>query len=363
MKAAVLEAERVLAVRDIPEPEPFGERPVRVRVGAVGLCGSDIGRYAYGKAYHYPLVLGHEFSAVVDRVPPGGRFAPGDRVAVFPCLPDPRDPMTRIGEWVLGSGYDYFGSRRDGGLQEVVWVPEDNLVPLPSGTSLVYSAVVEPAAVALHGVMKVEVPPHASALVIGAGPIGALAAQWLRIRGVDRVLVADVDARKREIMAGLGFEVLDATVNTVELARAATGGRGVDIAVEATGIPLTAVQSFEAAATRGQVLLMGDVSGDVTLPRDLVSSLLRRELRVYGTWNARIMPQGGSDWDMVVARLGRELQVAPLVSHVHELDRAPEVFADLADRRTWYNKVVFAIADEARAEMAALSPSAIGGAA
>ena len=352
MKAAVLEAERVLAVRDVPEPEPFGERPVRVRVGAVGVCGSDVLRFGKGKAYHYPLVLGHEFSAIVDEVPEGSRVAPGDRVAVFPCLPDPRDPLARIGEWVLSSGYDYFGSRRDGGMQELLWVPEDNLLLLPPGTPLIHGAVVEPAAVALHGILKVQVPPHATALVIGAGPIGALAAQWLRIRGVDRVLVADVDERKRAIMVGLGFEVIDAAGDTVAIARELTGGAGVEIAVEATGIPLTVVQALTVAATMGQVVLMGDVSGDVTLPRELVSTIVRREVRIYGTWNAKIMPPGRSDWDMVIARLGNDLQVAPLVSHTPRLDEAPAVFADLADRRVWYNKVVFTVAEEAAAEAA-----------
>jgi L-iditol 2-dehydrogenase len=359
MKAAVLEADRLLTVRDVPEPEPFGTRPVRVRVGAVGVCGSDVLRFGKGKAYHYPLVMGHEFSAIVDEVPAGSRLTPGDRVAVFPCLPDPRDPMTRIGEWVLGSGYDYFGSRRDGGLQELLWVPEDNLLPLPPGTPLIHGAVVEPAAVALHGILKVQVPPHATALVIGAGPIGALAAQWLRVRGVDRVLVADVDNRKRDIMTGLGFEVIDAADDTVARVRELTGGRGVDIAVEATGIPLTVVQALTVAAMQGQVVLMGDVSADVIVPRELLSTVVRRELRIYGTWNSKIMPVGHSDWDMVIDRLGRELLVAPLISHTPRLDEAPAVFADLADRRVWYNKVVFTVAPEAAAEAAQAAPSAV----
>lgn len=361
MKAAVLEAERFLAVREVPEPEPFGERPVRVRVGAVGVCGSDVLRFGKGKAYHYPLVLGHEFSAIVDEVPDGSRFAPGDRVAVFPCLPDPRDPLARVGEWVLSSGYDYFGSRRDGGMQEVLWVPEDNLLPLPPGTSLVHAAVVEPAAVALHGILKVDMSPHATALVIGAGPIGALAAQWLRVRGADRVLVADVDERKRKIMAGLGFEVVDAAGDTVSITRELTGGRGPDIAIEATGIPLTVVQALTVAATTGQVVLMGDVSGDVTIPRELLSTVVRRELRIYGTWNAKIMPPGRSDWDMVIARLGKELQVAPLISHTPSLDEAPAVFDDLAERRVWYNKVVFTVAPEAAAEAAEAARAAGAG--
>jgi hypothetical protein len=169
---------------------------VLVRVGGVGVCGSDLLRFAYGTAYHYPLVLGHEFSAVVDEVPDGSRFAPGDKVAVFPLLPREGDPFTQIGEWALGAAYDYFGSRRDGAMAERLWWPEANLVPVPAHVPLVHAAVVEPAAVALHAVRKLRVPAHGSALVIGAGPIGALAAQWLRILGWTKVFVADVDSRK-----------------------------------------------------------------------------------------------------------------------------------------------------------------------
>jgi L-iditol 2-dehydrogenase/galactitol-1-phosphate 5-dehydrogenase len=63
----------------------------------------------------------------------------------------------------------------------------------------------------------------------------------------------------------------------------------------------------------------------------------------------------------VIARLGRELQVAPLVSHTPRLDEAPAVFADLADRRVWYNKVVFTVAPEAAAEAAEAAPFAVAG--
>jgi len=150
----------------------------------------------------------------------------------------------------------------------------------------------------------------------------------------------------------------------VETARKLTGGRGVDCAVEATGIPLTLVQALTVAATTGQVVLLGDVSGDVTLPRELVSTIVRRELRVLGTWNSKIMPPGHSDWEMVIARLGNGLEVAPLISHTPRLDEAPAVFADLADRRIWYNKVVFTVAEEAAAEAAeaASAPAAREGA-
>ncbi len=350
MKAVVLDAPGVLRHGEVPDPQPFGERPVLVRVGAVGVCGSDLLRVGHGTAYHYPLVLGHEFSAVVERAPAGSRFTAGDRVAVFPLLPNPDDPLTEIGEPALGSGYDYFGSRRDGALQELLWVPERNLVPVPATMPLLHAAMVEPAAVALHAVRKLAVPAAGSALVIGAGPIGALAAQWLRVLGWSRVLVADVDPRKRALLADLGFETIDASAGTVEQVLARTE-RGVDAAVEASGLPATLLETLEATAPRGQVLILGDLKSDVTIPRALISSLIRRELTVYGTWNSTVAPAGHSEWDMVVDAVATgRIAVEPLISHAAPLAAAPDLFADLLARRQWSNKVLFAVAPEARTE-------------
>ncbi|MGP3991967.1 galactitol-1-phosphate 5-dehydrogenase [Streptomyces sp. 3N207] len=361
MKAAVLQSEGVLTLKDVPDPAPVGESSVLVRVGGVGVCGSDVLRFGRGKAYHYPLVLGHEFSAVVEEAPEGSRFAPGDRAAVFPLLPDQTDAMARIGEYAVSSGYDYYGSRRDGAMAEFLHVPDANLVPVARDVPLIHAAMVEPAAVALHAMLKFRLPSHATALVIGGGPIGALAAQWLRILGVDEVYVADVDERKRAVMADLGFSVIDASAgDTVDQVRELTGGRGVDCAVEASGLPTTLVEAITAAATFGQVMLLGDLSGDLTLSRSLVSSVLRRELLLYGTWNSKITPAGRSEWDMVVHHLGRDLKVAPLISHTPSLEEAPRMFADMHERRTWYNKVVFAVAEEAQAEL--VRPGVIGGA-
>lgn len=352
MKAAILNGLNDLEYGDIPEPEPVGDDPVLVRVGAVGVCGSDVLRYGHGKAYHYPLVLGHEFSAIVEEAPKSSGLNPGDRAAVFPLLHPHGDPMSEIGEYALGTGYDYFGSRRDGAMSERMWVPAKSIFRVPSNTPLTHAAMVEPAGVALHAMVKLDIPTHATALVIGAGPIGALAAQWLRILGCSRVLVADIDDRKLEVMSSLGFETLDArTGNTADLARSATDGWGPQITVEATGSPKALVQAIEAASVQGQVVLLGDLSGDLQLAKGEVSSLLRRELRLYGTWNAKVTPKGHSEWDMVIAHLGKDLKVEELISHVRPLEESPRLFRQLTDRSIWYNKVLFAIAEEAQSEV------------
>jgi L-iditol 2-dehydrogenase len=350
MRAVVLDGPRSLVLTEVPEPERIGDRSVLVRIGAVGVCGSDMLRFGRGKAYHYPLVLGHEFSAVVEEVPPGSSLRPGDRVAVFPLLPRGDDPMSAIGEYALSSNYDYFGSRRDGGLEDRLWVPEANLFRVPAETPLTHAAMVEPAGVALHAMRKVDIPAHATALVIGAGPIGALAAQWLRILGCSRVIVADVDDQKLDLMSSMGFETIDARKGTVEEVGKTTDGRGPHIVVEATGSPVALVQGIQAAAVLGQVVLLGDLNGDLLLEQHVVSSILRRELRLLGTWNAKITPVGHSDWDMVIHHLA-DLHLDELISHVRPMAEAPETFDQLLNREIWYSKVLFQVAPDAAAEV------------
>jgi L-iditol 2-dehydrogenase len=348
VRAAVLDGPADMSVREISDPEPVGKRSVLVRIGAVGVCGSDIARYRDGKAYHYPLVLGHEFSAIVEEAPAKSPFAPGDRATVFPLVPNHDDPMSEIGDYHLAADYDYFGSRRHGGLQERLYVPEANLVSV-GDLPLLDAAMVEPAAVALHGVRKLDLPADATALVIGGGPIGAFAAQWLQILGATRVMVADVDRRKLDLLSELGIETIDANTDTETQVMEATGGRGVDCSVEASGLPQTLRQAIMSLAPHGQVLLLGDIGQEVSMGSSLYSSILRREARLIGTWNSLVTPRTNSEWDMVVSHLraGR-LVCRPLVSHVAALDDAPQVFADMASRAMWYSKVMFAIAEESR---------------
>lgn len=351
MKALVLQGKGQLSYTEVDEPAQVGERAVLVRVAAAGICGSDLLRFSAGTAYHYPLILGHEFSAVVEQVPLGSRFAPGDRVAVFPLVPDLRDPLSRTGDYALTTTYDYFGSRRHGAFAERLFVPEDNLVPVPDAVPLLHAAVVEPAAVSLHGVLKFRLPTRASALVIGAGPIGAFAAQWLRILGCSRVLVAEIDRRKLDILERAGFEVIDSSrTETVAAVTERTGGRGVDCAVEACGSPSTLLQTFEAAAPSGQVVMLGDHHRDVTVNGPLLSSMLRRELTLHGAWNSRIVPPGRSEWEMVLDHMQYDFDVDRYISHTPLLIDGPTVFADLAARNLWYQKVVFAVSEEAQRE-------------
>ncbi len=347
MKALVLEADKQLTyVEDRPVPEAPDERPAAlVRVAACGICGSDIPRGFGGKAYFYPLVMGHEFSGVVEEPVAGGRFRKGDRVAVFPLIPKnmETDPACQTGNYAQAREYDYYGSRRDGAFAEYLRIPEWNLFPVPDAVDLLHAAMTEPAAVALHGVRKMHVQAGTDAVVIGAGPIGNMTAQWLRIHGCARVYVVDIEPRKLKLAGEMGFiAVNSAETDPVERIHEETGG-GAQYVVEACGLPITFLQAVQVAGMFGEVVFMGNIAGEFKIGEKDFSNILRKELTIHGTWNSKITPGGTDDWSTVLKHMDRELQVAPLITDKLPLSAGPEIFDDLVNRRNFHNKVIFDI--------------------
>ena len=325
-------------------PERRHADSLLIRVRHAGICGSDLHRAFGGGAYHYPLVMGHELSGVVEEAFPGSKRSPGDRVAVYPLIPCRRCIPCQSGAYAQCESYDYLGSRSDGGFAEYVWAPEDGCFPVPEGVELLHAALTEPAAVALHGVRKLRLRGGESAAVFGGGPIGNLAAQWLRILGCGEVTVVEPDARKQETARTMGFRAVDPrSVDPVSSLREATGGRGPDRVVEACGLPLTYLQAVQAASRSGEVVFLGNIRGDFSLPEKDVSSMLRRELTLYGTWNSGIAPRGTDDWTTALAFMRQGLEVAPLVTHTPTLAEGPEIFRRMAGGGESFGRVVFAI--------------------
>ncbi len=341
MKALVLTADATLEVAEYPEPSAPESGWVTLRVACAGVCGSDIPRGFEGGAYHYPLVMGHEFSGTVERTAAGSRFSLGDRVAVFPLIPNPAEEINQVGEYAVGRAYDYFGSRRDGAFQELLNVPEFNLLSIHKGLSLEAASLVEPCAVAYHAAARPAVSPGESALVIGGGPIGNMVAQWLRLRGCRPVFVSEPDQKKRRIAERMGFISIDPAASDPVESTAYLPGGGADVVVEACGLPVTFRQAVSAAGLFGQVVFLGNIHGELRLDEKLVSSILRRELTIYGTWNSRFVPKGSGEWKKVIDALDRgEVEVGPLISHRASLDDAPSILDAMHKKSAWFNKVV-----------------------
>lgn len=348
MKALVLQEPGHLRYMEVADPEPPAPDWVLVRVAAAGVCGSDIPRVFDDKAYHYPIILGHEFSAVVEQSPVAA-FRAGDRVAVFPLIPCGTCPSCRAGHPAQCDTYDYLGSRRDGAFAEFVYAPPASLYPIPDYVDTYHAAFTEPAAVALHGVNKLTVRPGTVAVVYGAGPVGNLVAQWLRLRGSRTVYCVDVDERKLSLAQTMGFRPVHAQrEDPVERLHRETGGSGTDVAVEAVGLPGTFRQALRSVSKRGQVLFMGNIHGDFQLPEAEFSAILRRELTIFGTWNSDVFPPFRNDWTVVLDHLDRDIHVEALISHVAPLSDGEALFQIIHERHEPVIKALFAVGPRSR---------------
>jgi L-iditol 2-dehydrogenase len=344
VKALVLVRDKVLELRDVPEPVRPGPAWALIEVAYCGICNSDLHRGFEGAAYHYPLIMGHELSGVVSEPAVGSRFPRGAAVTVFPLIPCGRCIPCQTGDYAQCTDYDYLGSRRDGAFAQRMWAPEANLFAVPEGISMKEAALTEPCAVALHGVSKLAVRPGDTGAVFGGGPIGNMAAQWMRLRGAGPVFVVDIDERKLALAKDMGFHPVDSrAADPVAQIVEMTGGAGADRVVEAIGLPLTFLQAVQSAARFGEVVFLGNIRGTFQIGEKDFSSILRKELSIKGTWNSRVVPEGKNDWSTVLSRLGKGIEAARLVSHTPPLSDGVEVFQKILGRSEFFNKVVFAL--------------------
>jgi L-iditol 2-dehydrogenase len=299
MKAWVLHGIGDLRPDDIAAPTPKrGE--VLVRVKAAGICSSDISRVYETGAYHYPIVLGHEFSGV---------SSDGRRVGVFPLIPCLICESCKAGHYETCSNYSYIGSRRDGAFAEYVAVPGRNLIALPDDLTFEEASLLEPAAVALHAVKQVNLRKVQSAAVVGDGVIGQLAVRWLRVYGV-----ADVD------VFGRGDKPSPCCC---------------DACIEAVGSADALRRCIEITKPGGQIILVGNPKPDFNIDRMLYWQILRKQLSVKGSWNSRYP----SDWRETLDHAGA-LQLGGLISHRYAFDELGKAFEMLRAKRERHGKVI-----------------------
>ena len=268
MFAAVLHAPADLRYEEVAVPV-FGDEEVMISVRAAGICGSDLGRVMTTGTYTFPTIPGHEFCGVIEEVGEKVRgHVPGERVVVAPLLPCMRCRYCSRGDYGLCSDYSYLGSRKDGAFAQYAAAPARNLLPLPDEVSFRDGALVEPAAVTLHGMIRVGIAAGDTVAVMGCGPIGLFAIQFARIMGARRIIAADIAPEKLTVAKAVGAEeCIDSEAHdTVEALFSLTEGNGVDVAIETDGVPQTQEQCIRSLRKRGRLLYLGTSHRDVVLP-------------------------------------------------------------------------------------------------
>lgn len=344
MEAIVLHGVSDLRYEQVPIPQ-LQPGTVRVRIGYCGVCGSDIPRCFVKGTYHFPTICGHEFAGTIEAVAADvTQFRAGDRVAVFPLLWRDDHPACEQGKYAQSDGYDYLGSRSDGGFSEYVIAPVRNLIRVPDNVSLEEAAMTEPAAVALHAVRRTGLRLGDTVAVFGLGPIGLMVAQWGRAMGASKIALFDLLPEKLDLARSLGFEHVfnSRSVKPVEVVNSLTGGRGVHVAIEAAGVPPTMLAAMEVTRRAGKVALLGNPSADVTLPASLISQIMRREIDLVGTWNSDYSVYGDDDdWRTVLAAMaGGTLNLKPLITHRVPLSQGIAALEMMRDQSQFFAKVL-----------------------
>lgn len=344
MKAVVVHAPGVIRWEEVPDPD-VPEGWAKVDIKAVGICSSDVPRALHGTAYQYPLVLGHEMSGVVSRIGEGvDPSLLGKRVAIAPLVPCRSCEWCASGRYSLCDDYDYFGSRRDGGCAEAIAAPSANLVLLPDEISDEAGALLEPASVALHGLHgRVEAGDHVA--VMGAGSLGLLAVQLARVLGASDVLSLDPVEERLAIALELGAKPMRVTDDggEVETTLRETDGRGVDLLVVATGAAIAQSRALMLARKGGSVLYLGLPKEEVVLRPSAFNRLMRRELRLFGSWNSFSDPFPGGEWSASVSHMASgQIRTAPLITHRFRLEQAETAYRLIEDDAESVIKVILA---------------------
>ncbi|MBI4909323.1 MAG: galactitol-1-phosphate 5-dehydrogenase [Acidobacteria bacterium] len=329
MKALLLKQYMELEYTEMAEPA-IGDDDVLVKVGACGICGSDIHGLDGSTGRRIPpLVMGHEAAGTIAGV---GRnvsgYKSGDRVTFDSMVSCGKCHFCRRGDINLCDNRQVLGVscgdyRRHGAFAEYVSVPQHILYRMPDSVKMEHAAMIEPISVAVHAVNLTPIRMGDTAVVVGTGMIGLLTVQAAKVAGCTRVYAIDLDDTKLALAKELGAD--DAfnpkNMDVVKAIQDRTGGRGADVALEAVGATEPIKTAINAVRKGGTVTLIGNVTPKIDLP---LQAVVTREIRLQGTCGS------SGEYPACIDLLSKGLvKVDPFISA-----KAP-----LADGAEWFSRL------------------------
>lgn len=320
MRAVIYEQPGSLQVADAPDPTP-GPGEVVVRVGAVGICGSDL-NIAAGlfPPTPFPIIPGHEFAGEVVAVASDVDFVrEGDRVAVDPSLFCGHCQWCRVGRGNLCDSWGAIGDTVNGGAAEYVSVPAVNCHHIPDGMSFRDAAVIEPLSCAVHAVAVAPPRIGESVLIVGGGTMGLLTGQLLARGGASLLALVERKPDRLPIGERVGF---GATFTGVDDALAERPG-GYDLVVDATGVPAAIEAAFGAVAKGGRFLQVGVAPPDRQVPISPYR-IYYEEITVLGSM--AVLDSYAPALKLIADGL---VKIEPLLTHQLPLEDYPDAFEAL----------------------------------
>jgi len=310
--AARLHGPRDLRVEQVAPPGGPSAGEVLLRVTATGICGSDLHTYKQGRIgdtqLHSPLILGHEFTGIIERVGSRVQLKPGTRVAVDPAIPCGRCARCQEGNVNLCPGVRFCGLWPfHGSLRERMRMPAPNCFPLPRALNDMDGVMLEPLGIALHATALGHVRKGDTVVILGCGCIGLCLLQTVRLAGAKRIYVSDPLLWRQNLAEKLGGVALR------------TFSAEADVVFEAAWAGEAAQQAVELCRPGGRVVLVGvpednrfEISHSVARRKGLTLLFARRMKHTYPR-AIRLVASGRVD-------------VRSLVSHQFPLEEAPRAF-------------------------------------
>ena len=287
MKALIWEAARTMTMREEREPDAPADE-ILVKVGHAGICGSELSGYLGHNALRVPpLIMGHEFAGKIVALGPMVKTSRPDLkmlglVTVNPLWYCGDCRNCRAGFTQLCSNRKLLGAHRPGAFAEYISVPAKLALPLPEGMDSRIGALTEPVGCAVRIAELAGDVAGQDCLIIGAGPIGLLSLQMLRINGAERIFIAEIDSARLAMGEALGgIAIQPKETDTVATVLDATNGDGVAVSVDAVGSALTREQCVSATRPRGSLILSGLHEETSIMP---VANMIRREIKAYGSF-------------------------------------------------------------------------------
>jgi 2-desacetyl-2-hydroxyethyl bacteriochlorophyllide A dehydrogenase len=284
MRQAVMISPGIIEFHEIPEPGHLKDNEILLRIKKIGICGSDIHVY-HGKhpATSYPVVQGHEYSAIVEKtgrnvtmVRPGMKATARPQLVCGVCGPCKRGQYNACQELKVQ------GFQAPGVAQDLFIVTEERIVPFPDSMTLEQGAMIEPAAVGAHSTSRVSDLKGKNVVVSGAGTIGNLVSQFVLARGAGKVLITDISDYRLNIARQCGITGT-LNVKSISFEEGITsffGEEGFQVGFEAAGVQESLDVLMKFVEKGGDIVILGVYSQNPVIN---MFNLGEHELNVYGS--------------------------------------------------------------------------------
>jgi (R,R)-butanediol dehydrogenase/meso-butanediol dehydrogenase/diacetyl reductase len=304
--------------QEVSVPE-IGNEEALIEVEACGFCGSDIniiaGTHPRAKA---PLTLGHELSGRIVQIRTSeSAFEKGDRITTYPLISCGNCHACTHGYPHVCKNLRLYGFDVDGGMAQFVSLPVSSLIKLPDGMSARIGALIEPLAVAVHGVARANLEDVELAVVLGAGPIGLLTALVAQARGIPKVVISDVLNSRKAFAESLGLHAVQAGEDLRKLVLDLSDQNGADLLFECAGHPSSALEMCDLVRSRGVIVNLGVFKKPVPIDMQAINF---KEIEILGS---RVYER--KDFETAID-LALRLPLERIVTHAYSLQDVGAAF-------------------------------------